>query len=221
MTDNQTFGAVTPQRRISTLSQSPLRLGLTAYDGQRPLCKGESVSDHRPPQPDPSRLTPFAGNAVVVAITPRQPPLVLLTAAALAEAVGGPLYCAYVDIARYTDEEYPDGTVRHLPLNPDTADDSWARVEQDLTARIEQTLAGRNLEWHFRYLAGRVDRSLTHLARHVNAATIVVGTHNRHTHRVSEFVSGALGVQLSHRQHRPVLVVPLAVVDWRGKAPWE
>lgn len=179
------------------------------------------MPEHQPPQPDPSRLTPFAGSAVVVAITPHQPPLVLLTAASLAEAMGGRLYCAYVDTARYTDEEYPDGKVRHLPLNPDSADDSWSLLQEELKATIAETLAGRDLEWHFRFLAGRVDRALTHLARAVDAATFVVGTHTGRAHRVADFLRGSLDMQLSHRQHRPVLVVPLAVVDWRGQAPWE
>lgn len=148
------------------------------------------MPEHQPPQPDPSRLTPFAGSAVVVAITPHQPPLVLLTAASLAEAMGGRLYCAYVDTARYTDEEYPDGKVRHLPLNPDSADDSWSLLQEELKATIAETLAGRDLEWHFRFLAGRVDRALTHLARAVDAATFVVGTHTGRAHRVADFCAG-------------------------------
>ena len=78
-----------------------------------------------PPQPHPSRLTDFAGHAIVVAAVPGQAPLVGLTAASLARATGAPaVYFAYVDQTRYTDEEFPDGTVRHLPINPDAAGDA-------------------------------------------------------------------------------------------------
>ncbi|WP_028707776.1 universal stress protein [Propionicicella superfundia] len=177
--------------------------------------------DRIPPQPDPSRLTPFAGRPLVVAVTPGQPSLVALTAASLVAATGGALYFAYVDASRYTEDEYPDGTVRHLPINPDAADDTWTTTKETLVVQLGDALAGQPAEWHFRYLAGRVDRSLTHLARAVDAAAIVVGTRVGRAHRVSDFLNGSLQMQLSHRQHRPVLVVPLQVVDWRGRAPWE
>ncbi|WP_284328799.1 hypothetical protein [Demequina litorisediminis] len=36
-----------------------------------------------------------------------------------------------------------------------------------------------------------------------------------------EFFSGSVAAQLSHRQHRPVLVVPLAPVGPEGELPWE
>ena len=80
---------------------------------------------------------------------------------------------------------------------------------------------GQGVPWQFRYLAGRVDRALTHLARAVDAAAFVVGTHVGRHHRIADFVNGSMSMQLSHRQHRPVLVVPLEVVDWKGRAPWE
>lgn len=175
-----------------------------------------------PPQPHPSRLTDFAGHAIVVAAVPGQVPLVGLTAASLARATGAPaVYFAYVDQTRYTDEEFPDGTVRHLPINPDAAGDAWAETERALRAEAEATMAGQGVEWHVRYLAGRVDRALTHLARAVDAAAFVVGARVGRPRRLADFVDGALSMQLSHRQHRPVVVVPLEVVDWRGRAPWE
>ena len=175
-----------------------------------------------PPQPHPSRLTDFAGHAIVVATVPGQAPLVGLTAASLARATGAPaVYFAYVDQTRYTDEEFPDGTVRHLPINPDAAGDAWAETERALRAEAEATMAGQGVEWHVRYLAGRVDRALTHLARAVDASAIIVGAkHPSSTERLREFLAGSVAVRLTRHQHRPVLIVPLAVIDWKAPAKW-
>jgi nucleotide-binding universal stress UspA family protein len=76
--------------------------------------------------------------------------------------------------------------------------------------------------WEFRYLAGRPDRALTHLARVVDAALIVVGTRaHGGGARMREFFEGSVAVHLAHHQHRPVLTVPLQVVDWKEiRAPW-
>lgn len=179
-------------------------------------------SDHRPPQPDPSRLTPFAGHPLVVGVVPGQPPLVALTAASLAAATGAPeLYVAYADPTRYVEREHEDGTVDHRPIDPDLADDAWVETGHALVRQVGTALAGVEVAWRFRYLAGRPDRALTHLARAVDAAAFVVGTRTGRHRRMAEFFEGSVHVQLAHRQHRPVLVVPLEVTDWRGRAPWE
>ena len=72
----------------------------------------------------------------------------------------------------------------------------------------------------FRYLAGRADRALTHLARAVDASAFVVGAHTG-GRRARDFLEESLSVRLAHHQHRPVLTVPLEVVDWRGRLPWQ
>ena len=175
-----------------------------------------------PPQPNPSRMTNFAGHPLVVGVVPDQSPVVALTALSLARATGAPaLYLAYVDGSRYADLEHPDGTVRHLPIDPDIDDELWPDREADLTRTVSRWMAGQEMPWHFRYLAGRADRALTHLARAVDAAAFVVGTHVGSHHRIADFVNGSVSMQLSHRQHRPVVVVPVSVVDWEGRAPWE
>lgn len=173
------------------------------------------------PQPDPSRLTEFAGHGAVVGIVPGQPELVALTAAAWARASGSALWFAYADPSRYVVEEHADGSVTHVELDPDGTDDSWrerqVRIEDHLHASVDPTGA----PWEFRYLAGRPDRALTHLARAVDAAVIVVGTRAPGLRQgMREFVEGSVAVQLSHHQHRPVLVVPLTVVDWKAQIAW-
>ena len=177
---------------------------------------------HHPPQPHPSRLTPFAGHPIVVGIVPGQPELVALTAAAWARALGVELYFGYADPSRITVEEYPDGRVRHSELNPDSVDDSWRDRERQIHDVLEEVLADSGVPWHLRYLAGRPDRALTHLARAVDASAMVVGTHAPGVgSKWHDFMEGSVGARLAHHQHRPVLVVPLRVVDWHAKAPWQ
>jgi len=158
----------------------------------------------------------------VVAAVPGQAPLVGLTAASLARATGAPaVYFAYVDQTRYTDEEFPDGTVRHSPLEPDREDDDWRQRSEDLTKQIADSLAGAPVAWELRYLAGRADRALTHLARAVGASAIVVGARQARGERIHDFFAESVGLHLARHQHRPVLVVPLSVVDWKAPAPWQ
>ena len=175
------------------------------------------MSFHRVPQPSPQRMVPVAGHPLVVGITPGQSELVALTAAAWADALGSvPIYFGFVDQTRIVDEEYADGTVRHSELDPDLADDSWQLREAQIQQFLTEALSEHKGPWEFRYLAGRPDRALTHLARAVDAAAIVVGARAPGPGaRLREAVGGSVAVHLSHHQHRPVLVVPLSVVDWK------
>lgn len=173
------------------------------------------------PQPHPTRLTPFSGHPVVVGVHPGQPELVTLTAASWAMALGVELYIGYVDPMRVTVEEFADGSVRHSPIDVDTAGDSWHGRSQQIQQFLTEVLADSGITWHFRYLAGRPDRSLTHLARAVDASALVVGTHSPHaSSRWHDFIEGSMAAHLAHHQHRPVLMVPLKVVDWHT-TPWQ
>lgn len=174
----------------------------------------------KPPQPGVDRITPFAGHPIVVGVEPPLAELVPLTAASLAVAMSAPrMLLAYADPARYVVEEYPDGTIRHAGVDPDALDDSWKRVDADLRTRLAALLDDVPVPWEFRFLAGRPDRALTHLARAVHAAAIVVGTRapgaGAHLH---ELLAGSVAMHLAHHQHRPVITVPLTVVDWKDTA---
>jgi nucleotide-binding universal stress UspA family protein len=166
-------------------------------------------------------MTDFAGHPAVVGVVPGQPELVVLTAASLAKAIGSTtLFFAYVDPARYTHEEYDDGTVRHLPIDPD-GDDDWERTDAHLRDDLHRVMREVDVRWDFRYLAGRIDRALTHLARAVDAAVIVVGSRAPGPGaRMREILEGSVAVHLAQHQHRPVLTVPLSVVDWKARTPW-
>ncbi|MCO7273313.1 universal stress protein [Cellulosimicrobium cellulans] len=177
----------------------------------------------RVPQPALDRMVPFAGHPVVVGVVPGGDPLVVRTAAAWADAAGSRVVAGYADTSRHVVEEHPDGSVTHAPLDPDSADDSWQEVEAGLRAEVEEALRGTGVAWELRYLAGRPDRALTHLARAVDAAVIVVGTRAPgSTAHLRELGEGSVAAHLAHHQHRPVLTVPLAVVDWKElRTPWE
>lgn len=174
------------------------------------------------PQPSPERIVPVPGHPLVVGIVPGQPELVALTAASWAAAIGGSIYFGYVDEARIVEEEYADGRVRHSSLEPDLADDSWIARRRSIEAFLAEVLQGRGVTWEFRYLAGRPDRALTHLARAVDATAIVVGARRPSPgERLHEVFEGSLSLHLARHQHRPVLVVPLSIVDWKAPAPWK
>lgn len=173
------------------------------------------------PQPSLDRMVPVPGHPLVVGITLDQPDLVPRTALAWSKALGGvPLYVAFVDESRVVDEEFPDGTVRHSAFDPDELGESWHARADRLQSFAAAVLDGQGAEWHFRYLAGRADRALTHLARAVDASALVVGARRPRNERVHDFVSGSIGLRLARHQHRPVLVVPLSVVDWKAASTW-
>ncbi|MCB7135824.1 universal stress protein [Cellulosimicrobium marinum] len=176
------------------------------------------------PQPALDRMVPFAGHALVVGVVPDQDPLVVRTAVSLARALGGArLVCGYADTSRYVVAEAPDGSVTHAPLDPDVVDDTGEEAVAALRAHLDDLLHDTGLPWELHDLAGRPDRALTHLARAVDAAAIVVGTRAPGTGaRLREAVEGSVAAHLAHHQHRPVLTVPLSVVDWKElRTPWE
>jgi len=160
------------------------------------------------------------GRPLVVGIVPGQPELVALTAASWGRAIGSSmLYFAYADPTRAVLAEHPDGSIDHAPVDPDGADDGWRAVQTDIEHFLGEVL--HDVPWQFRYLAGRADRALTHLARAVDAAGFVVGTRPPGpAARVRHWLDGSVAVHLTHHQHRPVLVVPLQVIDWTAPSPW-
>ncbi|RNI24464.1 universal stress protein [Flexivirga caeni] len=166
-------------------------------------------------------MVDFHAHPIVVGVMPGQPPLVALTALNLARAVGAPgIHFGYADQSRYVVEEFPDGSVRHAPIDPDDADEQWRSTSETIIAELTKAVGDSEVPWHFHYLAGRPDRALTHLARAVDAAGFVIGT-RLGKHHVREFLNGSVTIRLCHHQHRPVITVPLEVVDWSAGLPWQ
>jgi nucleotide-binding universal stress UspA family protein len=159
---------------------------------------------------------------IVVAVEPGQSDAVLLQASALAADLGCRLVCAHVDRSRYPVEEHDDGSVVSLPFDPDLPEMGDDGFDPGLAAHLSDVLGRAGVPYSVRVLAGDPARALGRLAEAVNARLIVVGTHQPGLRRgVRDFFNGSVAVHLAHRQHRPVVVVPLAPVADDGRLPWE
>lgn len=177
---------------------------------QCPACAGSGETH------SPSGHQPMAGRPVVVAVHPRLPVRVLHVAAELAESLGSSLMAAYVDESRVTVERYDDGSVRHTPLMPEDERTPWEVRNARLRAGIEAVMAHHpGVEWQFRYRAGLADKELAHLAHVIGAGSFVLGTRAPGFRwQAKEWFDGSVALNLSRRQLRPVVIVPLASDDW-------
>jgi nucleotide-binding universal stress UspA family protein len=156
---------------------------------------------------EPEDLSALRG-AVVVGVVPDLSPRVVKEAARYAALFGAPLVVVHVDVTRFVTYEDPDGYVHSAPI-----DVSIAAGEGELAIVQRQTAAtldGREVDWSVRQLVGDPALAMKHLAEQVDARLIVVGTRKRgFGESVREFFTGSVAARLAHRQHRPVLVIPL------------
>jgi nucleotide-binding universal stress UspA family protein len=85
--------------------------------------------------------------------------------------------------------------------------------ENDLQAVTQQAtdlLDGSALHWSVRQLVGDPALAIKHLAEDIDARLLVVGTRKRGIgESIREFFTGSVAARLSHRQTRPILVIPL------------
>lgn len=158
---------------------------------------------------------------IVVGVTPGQPDDVLIHAAELAERFDAELVCANVDVSRYTVEELPDGSVSAFPIDPDQAEIVHDVFDPSLAEHVGDLLGRRGVRWSTRELAGEPAHELGRLADELDAHLIVVGTHRPGLRgSAREFFTGSLAAHLSHRQRRPVVVIPLTPVPHDRDLPW-
>lgn len=185
--------------------------------------------------------------SLVVGVVRHQPDAVVREAARFAARLGADLVCASVDTGRYIVQEHPDGTITSAPVDPDLPELGEAVFDPEIEARLRELLgspddeteaddtdddttsahsaAGRttpHVSWSTRALAGDPAHALARLADALDADAIVVGTRDTGIRAgIQEFFSGSVAVHLAHRQHRPVIVIPLTPVDGDGALPWE
>lgn len=172
------------------------------------------MTDHSP-EPPPRGV-------ILVGVVNDLADAVLIEAVRLAADLGCELVCATVDPNRYGVDEKQDGSVRSVPIDPDLPEFEDDVFDAALSGRIERVVAGTGVPWSTRTLAGDPARALGHLAVTLDARMIVVGTHEAGVRTsMREFFRSSVAVHLAHRQHRPVLVVPLAPVDDGRALPWE
>ncbi|HKP06989.1 MAG TPA: universal stress protein [Microbacterium sp.] len=146
--------------------------------------------------------------AVIAGVIPDQSPRVLKEAARYAKLFQAPLVVVHVDVTRFVTYEDPDGYVHSAPIDINIAagEGELAKV-QDAAASV---LADSGPEWTVRQLVGDPAMAIKHFADQVDARLIVVGTRKRgFGESVREFFTGSVGARLAHRQHRPILIVPL------------
>lgn len=164
---------------------------------------------------------PAHSHPIVVGVVPEQPAAVLSSAAKFAEHFDAEIVCASVDLSRYTVDRRPDGTVYAMPVNSDLADGIVEEFDPELRDAIAGTLDPLGVRWSTRALAGGPAQELASLAADLDAAMIVVGTRERGVKgSLHEFFNGSVAVQLAHRQHRPVVVIPLNPVTDDDELPW-
>lgn len=159
---------------------------------------------------------------VIVAVVAGQPLTVLEQAAALADDLDVHLVCANVDIGRYLVSSYVDGSVVALPYDPDLPESEKEVFDPELAANIRAVLEPKGVQYSLEQLAGDPSWALARLADNIDARYIVVGTREAGIRgSIREFFNGSIAAHLAHRQHRPVVVVPLAPKSGDEKLPWE
>jgi nucleotide-binding universal stress UspA family protein len=157
---------------------------------------------------------------ILVGVNHGQSDVVLRQAVQLAQAFGAELVCAHVDVGRYVVEERPDGVVVSRPLDPDLPELSDTDFDPALAEHV-RGLVG-SVPVTFRELAGDRAYALSRLAEICGVEMIVVGSRRRGVRSgLKEFFGGSVAAQLAHRQHRPVVVVPVAPVPLDTPLPWE
>ena len=146
--------------------------------------------------------------AVIVGVIPDHPPRVLKEAARYAKLFQAPLVVVHVDVTRFVTYEDPDGYMHSAPIDMNIASgESELTLVQDAAATV---LGDSGLEWTVRQLVGDPAMAIKHFADQIDARLLVVGTRKRGIgESIREFFTGSVGARLAHRQHRPILIVPL------------
>ena len=157
---------------------------------------------------------------ILVGVNHGQADVVLQQAVRFARTLSAELVCAHVDVGRYVVEERPDGTVVSRPLDPDLPELSESDFDPALAEHIRRRVD--DLPVTFRELAGDRAYALARLADISGVEMIVVGSRRRGVRSgLKEFFGGSVAAQLAHRQHRPVVVVPVQPLGAGTPLPWE
>ena len=158
---------------------------------------------------------------IVVGVLPSQPAWVLQVAGEYAREFGARLVCVTVDATRYTFEELPNGTYLSAPIYPNVVEREPELPEERLR-EFAALLDPLGVRWSARQLIGDAAKSLMRVADDEGATMFVVGARpGGVSTAVRRFFSGSLATALTHRQWRPVVVVPVEPSDPEQRLPWE
>jgi nucleotide-binding universal stress UspA family protein len=160
------------------------------------------------PEDAAARAVQAPHGAVIAGVVPGQSPRVLVEAARYARLLSAPLAVVHVDVTRFITFEDPDGYVHATPVDLDAG--AAASVLAEIRDAAAAALGAAGVEWDVHQLVGDPALAIKHLAERIDAKLIVVGTRKRGLgESIREFFTGSVAARLSHRQHRPILVVPL------------
>ncbi|GGJ09710.1 universal stress protein [Paenarthrobacter histidinolovorans] len=145
---------------------------------------------------------------ILAGVMPGQHPSVVEQAALVAAGAGLPLVFAYADVTVYPVDGTTGGPA--APIDPDGVDGDAPNAVEALKTTIAGQLAGLDIQWSVAPLAGEPAKALAREAEDIGASMIVVGTREHHlTAALKDATAGSVARHLSHRQNRPVLVVPV------------
>jgi nucleotide-binding universal stress UspA family protein len=161
-------------------------------------------------------------SCLVVGVMPRQSDRVVQEAMQFARMLSASLVLASVDTTRYTTGHNADGSVAALSIDPDAAEVITEEFDPELAERLRAAVGPSGVPFEFRALAGDPAHELARLAHELDAVAIVVGTRKPGLRTTAhEFFNGSVAVHLAHRQHHPVIVVPIDPVAHDARLPWE
>jgi len=159
---------------------------------------------------------------LVVGVVPRQSDAVVHEALRFAELMDAALVLATVDSTRYTTGHNPDGSVAAFSIDPDAAEVITEEADPGFAEHLSTLVEPSGVPWTLRALAGDPAHELARLAHEVGAVAIIVGTRKRGLRTSAhEFFNGSVAVHLAHRQHHPVIVIPVDPVAHDEHLPWE
>lgn len=161
-------------------------------------------------------------SVLVVGVKKGQPDGVVRGALKFAHRLDAQLVLATVDNTRYTVRHDPVGIVAAFSIDGDDPDVVEEVVDPQLADHVRTLLEPSGIEWRLRALAGDPAHELATLADELDAVAIVVGTRERGLRSGAlEFFNGSVAVHLAHRQHHPIIVIPLDPAAHDEALPWE
>lgn len=159
---------------------------------------------------------------LVVGVKKGQPDGVVRGALKFAQRLDAQLVLATVDNTRYTVRHDPVGIVAACSIDADDPEVIEEVVDPQLAEHVRVMLEQWGVEWRLRALAGDPAHELATLADELDAVAIVVGTRDRGLRSGAlEFLNGSVAVHLAHRQHRPVIIIPLDPAARHESLPWQ
>ncbi|MCJ1706162.1 universal stress protein [Microbacterium sp. VKM Ac-2923] len=164
---------------------------------------------------------PVPAGPVIAGVVPGQASRVVREAARYAGLAGVELVVVHVDTTRFVAFEDPDGYVHSSSV--DVAGAAAKAALEDVRLSAVEALGDHGVTWRVRQEIGDPALALMRLADEMGASLLVVGTRKRGLgESLREFLTGSVAARLSHRQRRPVLVVPQDdPVGADDQLPWE